>query len=411
MTTVHVRFAPSPTGRLHPGNARTALVNAHFARQQGGRFTLRIDDTDRSREAPGAVDAIRRDLAWLGAPPDDEMRQSDRTDVYADAARRLLDQAAAYVDAGTVRLRLGDDATRWDDAIHGPMRIEAGHTPDPVLLRADGSPTYVLASCLDDVALGITHVVRGDDHLANTAVHLKLIRALGGEPPIFAHLPLVVDQTGRPLSKRDDAIALERLRDEGVEAPPLVAYLMGLGTGRTPDPAGDPAASLDLASFGRAAPTFDPQELAHVQDRWLQGLDPDAANRRLEARGLTPLRPELWCAVRGNLGDRHADDPWQALPRLAHAAAWQAIVDAPLQGQVAPEDRAMLATAASLLVDDADPKSWLASVTAVTGRKGKALFLPLRLALTGRGDGPPIPDLIALLGADRARRRLGGERA
>lgn len=410
--TVHVRFAPSPTGRIHPGNGRTALVNALFARKHGGRFTLRIDDTDTSREVPGAVDAIRRDLAWLGTPPDGELRQSERTPLYAEAAERLLAGGHAYRDGGTVRLALGAAVVTWHDAIHGAMRIDLRRTPDPVLLRNDGTPTYVLASCVDDVATAISHVIRGDDHLSNTAVHLKLIEALGAEPPIFAHLPLVVGKDGGPLSKRDGAVALDHLRELGVEAPPLVAYLVGLGTGHTLDATADLAASLSLDDFGRAAPVFDPSELARAQERWLVDLPVETANNRLEARGLAPVAEELWHAIRGNLADKHgAEDAWTALPKLDRVPAWQAIVAAPFQGTIAADDAADLATAASLLDDTTEPKAWLEAVTAATGRKGKRLLLPLRHALTARSDGPPIADLIALIGHERARRRLSGDLA
>ncbi|MFW5833837.1 MAG: glutamate--tRNA ligase family protein, partial [Pseudomonadota bacterium] len=267
----------------------------------------------------------------------------------------------------------------------------------------------------DDVETGISHVIRGDDHLANTAVHLRLIEALGAPAPVFAHLPLVVGADGAPLSKRDGAVALEHLRDLGVEAPPLVAYLLGLGTGRTLDATEDPALSLDLAAFGRAAPVFDPSELARAQDRWLQALDTEAANRVLAARGLPPVTAPLWQAIRGNLGDKRAADVWQRLPRLTEVAAWREVVETPFRGTLDPDAGGLLHEAAAGLDDDVTSseaaRAWLDRVAEATGRRGRKLLLPLRLALTGRGDGPPIPDLIALIGAERARLRLRGERA
>ena len=407
---VHVRFAPSPTGRLHPGNARTALVNALFARRHGGRFTLRIDDTDPAREEPGAVDAIRFDLAWLGIPPDDERRQSRRGERYRDAASTLLGTGDAVEVDGAIRLRLGDAAIAWDDAVHGAMRVSLAHQNDPVLLRADGRATYTLASVVDDVDLGVTHVIRGDDHLTNTAVHIRLAQALGGDAPCFAHLPLVVDAAGAPLSKRQSALTLEALREVGVEPEPLVAYLAGLGTGRTLGPDTDPAASLDLAAFSTAAPVFDADELARAQERWLETLAVDAVDARLAARGLGPVDPAFWATFKGNLARRDAG-AWGRLPRLAGLDDWRAVVDGRLAPVIDAGDAADLARAAALLDDDADPHAWLDEVAAATGRRGKRLRLPIRRALTGRSDGPPLADLVAQIGAERVRRRLRGERA
>ncbi len=407
---VHVRFAPSPTGRLHPGNARTALVNALFARRHDGRFTLRIDDTDSAREEPGAITAIRSDLAWLGIPPDAEWRQSARTERYAAAAERLVASGAAARTDGAVRLRLGEDEAAWEDAVHGPMRVSLKHHNDPVLLRADGRATYTLASVVDDIDLAVTHVVRGDDHLTNTAVHLELAAALGAPAPVFAHLPLVVDAAGAPLSKRTGALGLAALREVGIEPEPLVTYLAGLGTGRTLAADEDPAWRLDLAAFGRASPVFDPDALARAQERWIESLEVSDVNTRRASAGRPPVTAELWQAVRGNLR-AGGPDSWAKLPRLAALDAWRAILEQPLEPLIAAGDEADLRAAATLLADDPDPAAWLEAVTAATGRCGKRLRLPIRLALTGRADGPPLADLVALVGADRVRRRLRGERA
>jgi glutamyl-tRNA synthetase len=410
VNAVHVRFAPSPTGRLHPGNARTALVNALLARRHGGRFTLRIDDTDPTREEPGAVDAIRTDLAWLGLPPDAEARQSARAARYAEAAHALVAAGDAYADDGAVRLHLAGGVERWEDAVHGAMAVDLAHQRDPVLLRADGRATYTLASVVDDADTAVTHVVRGDDHLTNTAVHLRLARALGAEPPVFAHLPLLVDGVGRPLSKRDAALTLARLREVGVEPEPLVAYLAGLGTGRTLAPDADPAAELDLAQFATAAPRFDPDELVRAQERWLATLDVAAVNARLAARGRAPVEPALWRAVRGNLA-RGGNGPWGKLATLDALDDWRAVAQGELSPVIDDADRDVLAAAADALDDAVDPEAWLAAVGEATGRRGKKLRLPIRRALSGRSDGPPLGDLLAITGRERARRRLRGGRA
>jgi glutamyl-tRNA synthetase len=276
-------------------------------------------------------------------------------------------------------------------------------------LRADGRATYTLASVVDDVDLAVTHVVRGDDHLTNTGVHRRLCRALGAEPPAFAHLPLVVDEAGAPLSKRDDALGLAHLRELGVEPEPLVAYLVGLGTGRTPDPA-DPAADFALDAFNTAAPTFDPSELARAQERWLAALDVEAVNARLAARGLPPVAPALWRTVRGNLA-LGGDGVWARLPVLAALEGWRAVVAGEITPVVDEADRGLLGVAADALDDGVDAETWLARVSEATGRRGRRLRLPVRRALSGRSDGPPLGDLLALLSRERARRRLRGERA
>jgi len=409
LTPVHVRFAPSPTGRLHPGNARTALVNALFARRHGGRFTLRIDDTDPTREEPGAVEAIKRDLAWLAIPPDEEVRQSRRAERYAEAGGELVRAGQAYAHDGAVRLTLGGGRRRWEDRVHGEMTVDLAHQSDPVLLRADGRATYTLASVVDDADLEVSHVIRGDDHLTNTAVHLRLAEALGVAPPAFAHLPLVVDATGAPLSKREGGLALADLRGRGVEPEPLVTYLAGLSTGRTLAPDEDPAAIVALEAFGTAAPVFDAAELARAQERWLATLDEAAVNARLRDRGTPPVPAGLWQLVKGNLA-RGGDDPWARLATLGGLEAWRAVAVGPLEPVIAADEREVLAAAAEALGDERDVEAWLAAVAAATGRRGKRLRLPIRRALTGRSDGPPLGDLLALLGRERVRRRLRGER-
>lgn len=458
---VLVRFAPSPTGSLHLGNARVALLNALFARARGGGMILRLDDTDPQRSQEAFAEGIRRDLAWLGLSWVREERQSARAARHAQAAevlRRLgrlypcyetaeeleykrrrqraqglppvYDRAAlALSEAERARLeaegrrphwrfRLDPEDVRWDDLARGPCHADTAHLSDPVLVREDGALLYTLPSVVDDLDFGITHVIRGEDHVTNTAVQIQVFRVLAEAlpladpasprpaPPAWAHLPLVVGADGAPLSKRSGDLALAGLRDQGIEPEVICALLATLGTGQAPDPAASLdslAGSFDLAAFGRAAPRLDPAELERLNARRLHGLSLETVT----ARGYA-VSPAVWEAVRPNLA------------RLADLPIWQAVVDGPLpppppapapdpDRRDAGED-SLLAKAADLLPpepwDGTTWKTWTEAVKAATGRKGRALFMPLRLALTGRDQGPELAALLPLIGADQARARL-----
>lgn len=442
-----VRFAPSPTGRLHVGNVRAALFNWLFARRHGGAFVLRLDDTDRERSREEHAAAIRQDLLWLGLGWDRLERQSARLAAY-DAARdrlvasgrlypcfetaqeldfkrkRLLAQhrppvydraALRLTEAERARLeaegrrphwrfRLEPGDVRWDDLVRGPQHIDESSQSDPVLVREDGTYLYTLPSVVDDIEFGITHVVRGEDHVTNTGTQIQLFDALGAAPPAFAHLPLLTDAQGGGLSKRAGSLAVADLRARGVEALALAALLARLGTA---DPV-EPVASLDVlvatvdfARVGRAAARFSEDELAALNARTLHGLPYAAVADRL--RQIEPRADEsFWSAVRGNLST------------LADAAAWGEVVHGRLAGTLG--ERALLDAAAELLpAEPWDPagvwQAWTKSVAAATGAKGKALFLPLRLALTGREHGPEMARLLPLIGRARAAARLRGEAA
>jgi glutamyl-tRNA synthetase len=430
-----VRFAPSPTGLLHLGNARTAVVNWLFARRSGDRFILRIDDTDAGRSSEEFVQAIRDDLAWLGLGWDLEVRQSERTALYASAFERLREAGRVYPayetpeelaamrarqrarglpprydraalklgDADRARLeaegrrphwrfRLADGEVTFADLVQGQKRIALRHLSDPVLRRDDGSVTYGFASVVDDLELAIGHVIRGEDHLTNTAVQIDLGRALGGAAPAFAHLPLLLDKSGGKLSKRLDSLSLRTLREQGVDPVAVLAVLATLGTGRTPD-AGvtldQLKAGFDLAAFGRAQPRLDPADIERLSLERLRTAPFVEVRKRLPE-----IDEALWEAIRGNVTG------------IEDASAWWAVVHRPLAPVI--EDAGFCATAADLL-DERDHAQWLDALKSATGRKGKALFHPLRLALTGREHGPPLEHLLALIGRDRAARRLRGE--
>jgi glutamyl-tRNA synthetase len=439
--TVTTRFAPSPTGTLHVGNIRTALHNWMFAKRHGGRFLLRIDDTDAARSEERFVDAIRADLGWLGLVPDGEERQSARFDRYEarfaelvasgrvypayetaqelDLKRKVLlgrglppvyDRAAlALSDADRAKLegegvrphwrfRLDHDAPiTWDDLVRGPQRFDPGTMSDPVVRRADGSWLYLLPSVIDDIDMAISHVVRGEDHVSNTAAQLQMFEALGSAPPAFAHEALLTGAEGK-LSKRLGSLGVDHFRAVGIEPQALVALLARLGTSDPVEAIADPApliAGFDFARFGRAPARFDEAELGQLNARIVHQLGHAQVADRLPAG----MDAAAWEAVRPNLST------------VSEATDWWGVVEGPVAAPaLAEEDRAYLRAAADTAATlDWNADAWpalTAALKAATGRKGKPLFLPLRLALTGREHGPDMAALLPLIGKDRALDRL-----
>ena len=445
--TVITRFAPSPTGRLHVGNIRTALHNWMFARAQGGCFLLRIDDTDAARSEERFVDAIRGDLDWLGMTPDGEERQSARfalyearfaalvesghiypayesaqeldlkrkiqagrglPPIYDRAALALTDaQRAAFERDGVAphwRFKLDHDAPiAWTDLIRGEQHFEARTMSDPVIRRADRSWLYMLPSAIDDADMGVTHVVRGEDHVSNTALQLQMFAALGAPAPQFAHEALLTGAEGK-LSKRLGSLGVDHFRDVGIEPQAVRALLARIGTSDPVEPIAYAApliATFDFARFGRAPARFDEGELAQLNARILHALPfADVADRLPAGMG-----EAAWEAVRPNL------------VTLADAADWWQVIEGPVAVEPVggDEDAAYLdqALAAAAAIDWVnDPWHVLTSrLKAETGRKGKALFLPLRRALTGRDHGPDMAALLPLIGRERALARLAAARA
>ncbi|SOB80282.1 glutamyl-tRNA synthetase [Sphingomonas guangdongensis] len=437
--TVVTRFAPSPTGTLHVGNIRTALHNWLWAKRHGGRFLLRIDDTDQARSEERFVEAIRADLAWLGLRPDAEVRQSARFERYEavfadlvargtlypayetpeelDLRRKVLlgrglppvyertalalsdaDRAALEADGRRPhwRFRLEHASIVWDDLIRGPQRFDAATMSDPVVRRADGSWLYLLPSVIDDVDLRITHVVRGEDHVSNTAVQLQMFESMGATPPAFAHGALLTGSEGK-LSKRLGSMGVAHFREAGIEPEALRALLARIGTSQPVEPIVDADAltgTFDFAQFGRAPARFDETELAGVNARIVHQLPFDHVAQRLPAG----MDAAAWEAIRPNL------------ERVAEAADWWAVIAGEIAPAITDDDRAFLVQAAerAAAIDwSADP--WHALTDALkqaSGRKGRALFLPLRLALTGRDHGPDMAVLLPLIGRARAIERL-----
>ena len=438
--TIRTRFAPSPTGMLHVGNIRTALHCWLWARKNGGEFWLRIDDTDAARSEERFVEGIRADLNWLGLVPDGEERQSARfaiyearfqqlrdagriypayetgqeldlkrkiaagrglPPIYDRAALALSDTDRAALEAGGVmphwRFKLDHDAPIvWDDLIRGPQKLDPATMSDPVIRRADGSWLYMLPSAIDDAEMGITHVVRGEDHVSNTALQLQMFAAMGATPPAFAHEALLVGTEGK-LSKRLGSLGVEHFREIGIEPAAVRALLARIGTSLPVEPLIKSAAlteTFDFAVFGRAPARFDEAELAGLNAKIVHQLDFDAVAARLPVG----MGAAEWAAVRPNLAT------------VADSAEWWKVIEGPIVAERDPADAEFLAAAARIAATIAwgeDP--WHALTAALkgeTGRSGKALFLPLRRALTAHDHGPDMKALLPLIGRERAISRL-----
>lgn len=434
------RFAPSPTGRLHAGNVRTALINWLAARASGGQFVLRIDDTDTVRSEERFVDAIMADLDWLGLAPDRTVRQSERFALYDAALQRLAASGRAYrayetateldlkrkvqasqgkppvYDRAALALTAADHARfaadgtaphwrfrldtgapiEWDDAVRGSAHADPASLSDPVVRRADGTWLYMLPSVVDDIDLGVTLVVRGEDHVTNSGVQLQMFEALGAAPPRLAHLALLTGADAA-LSKRLGSEGIDEWRAAGIEPQAVAALLARIGSSQPVEAVAalaDLVPGFDLAHFGRAAARFDPAELAQVNARTVHLLAFDAVHDRLPD-GMTEA---AWLAVHGNLAT------------VAEAAEWWAVIAGDVDAVVTVEDRGFVGEAhaalASLPFEGDVWHAWTGGLKAATGRKGRALFQPLRQALTARDHGPEMAALLPLIGREAALQRL-----
>jgi glutamyl-tRNA synthetase len=422
------------------------LLNYVFARSQGGGFVLRFDDTDRERSREEFVQAIEVDLEWLGVRPDVIVRQSAREAIYAAAAQRLRENRRlypCYETAGELerrrrlqqarglppiydraakkltsadrakleaegrrphwRFELKHETVRWQDLVRGDSHIDCASLSDPVLVREDGTYLYTLPSVVDDIDLTITHVIRGEDHVTNTAVQIQLFEALSDrEPPAFGHHNLLVAAGGEGLSKRTGALSIGSLRDSGIEALAVAALAVLTGSSHEVHPVASLAQlseGFDLAHISRTPARFDPAELQALSQRTLHQLPFESVRERLATYDIIGFKAEpFWLAVRGNL------------ETLSDAADWWRVV----AGEIEPviEDRAFLDAACEHLPperwDEATWKAWTGAIAQATGRKGRALFHPLRLALTGRDNGPELARLLPLIGRAKASGRLRG---
>ncbi len=436
-----VRIAPSPTGRLHVGNAYIALANWLYARRQGGWFLLRLDDTDRERSTAAFAAGIEEDMRWLGLAWDEMASQSARMARYDEAVERLKASGSLYpcyetpeeltirrklqlqrgeppvYDRAALKLTVADRSQleasglrphwrfklsrgirHWTDLVRGPQHIDEASQSDPVLVRADGSYLYTLTSVVDDVDFSISAIIRGADHVTNTGAQIELFEALGAKVPEFGHLPLLTDASGAGLSKRTGSLSLADLREQGIEALTLASYLARIGAG-----AHEPRTSLaqlaaeyDISAFGGGSPRFDLAELRHLNARLLHLLSYAAVAGRLPAGS----DEALWLAVRGNIDC------------LDDVATWLQVC----RGVIDPviEDAVLCQKAAELLPsepwDETTWHGWTVSLRSAAGKSGRALFHPLRLALTGRENGPELKLLLPLIGRSRALARLEGRK-
>ena len=442
--TPTVRFAPSPTGRIHIGNARTAILNWLFARKADGRFILRYDDTDLERSTREYADAIAEDLDWLGLAPDETYRQSDRFALYDAAAEKLKRDGRLYACYETAeeleykrkrqlarhqppvydrtglnlsdedrarleaegrkphwRFKLDQRDVSWQDLIRGEVRIDTSSLSDPVLIRQDGSYLYTLPSVVDDIDMGLTHVIRGEDHTTNAAVQVEIFEALGASAPDFAHHSLLVGADGKGLSKRLGSLSIAAMRDDGLEAMAVVSQGALIGTSEAIEPHTSMDTLLDvfdLSKLSRAPGRFDMTELENLNARIVHELSYADVRERLAA-WQADGGEDFWQSVRGNLA------------KVKDAADWYTVIRGDMDGVIGPDDADFISQAAGLLPqepwDDMTWKSWTDAVKQASGRKGKALFMPLRLALTGRPHGPELASLLPLIGRDQVLRRLG----
>lgn len=440
MSEIKVRFAPSPTGFMHIGNTRTALFNWLLAKKLGGKFMLRIDDTDRVRSKKEYEDAMRESLIWLGFEWSEEARQSARFDRYNEVTKKLMDEGRIYACYETpeeleikrkramakglapvydrqalrytaedlakfkaegrkphYRFKLLDGVIEWNDIVRGHCRYEAEKLSDPIIIREDGSYLYHLPSCIDDSDFGITHIVRGEDHTTNTASQIQMFEAIGGKVPTFAHLPLLTGTEGK-LSKRLGSLGVRELKAEGVEAMAICSFLAKLGTSDAIEPyysLDELAASLDFTKLGRSQPKFDEEELKHFNTKVVRSMPYSLVKDRIDAD------ETFWNDVRANLDV--VDD----------VKVWEDIC----HKEVTPiiEDKALTDLAAELL--PAEPwnentfNEWMSILKAQSGKKGRELFHPVRKALTALDNGPELKTLLPLIGYEKAKKRLLGQKA
>ena len=440
MSNIKVRFAPSPTGHMHIGNTRTALFNWLLARKLGGRFMLRIDDTDTLRSKKEYEDSLRESLIWLGLTWDEEARQTARMARYDEVVARLKAEGRVYpcyetaeelevmrkrllskglppiYDRGALKLTAEDisryekegrrphyrfkllpGSIEWEDMVRGHCRYEAANLADPVIIREDGSYLYHLPSVIDDADFGITHIIRGEDHVTNTAAQIQMFEALGAPVPRFAHLPLLTGKEGK-LSKRLGSLGVRELRAEGVEAMAICSFLAKLGTSEAIEPyysLEELAQSLDFSKIGRSQPKFDEAELKHFNTRLVHNLPYAEVKSRYE------ISENFWQAIKGNI--KIADD----------IKLWKSICQDELSPKI--EDSELTNKGAELLPQEPWNEetfgTWIKALKEASGKNGKELYHPVRLALTGMDDGPELKVLLPLIGRLKAEKRLKGQKA
>jgi glutamyl-tRNA synthetase len=439
---IKYRFAPSPTGRIHIGNVRTAIITWIAARSMGGDFMLRIDDTDAERSKDEYTTMLKEDLTWLGLNWDDYAHQRDRMGRYEETIQKLKDDGRLYpcyetseqlelkrksllnrglppiYDRAALeltdeelasfkaegrnphwRFKMNHGPIIWNDLVRGSVNFDGALMSDPVLIREDGRPLYHICSVIDDIDFGITHVTRGEDHVSNTASHVQMFEALGATPPIFAHLPLLSGLEGEKLSKRIGSLAIGDMRDEGGFEPMAITSLLArLGTSDPIEALNDMQPLVDSFSFdkfSRGTPKVDPQEVERLNAKIVHGLSYDDVKDRPELNDVTA---DFWNNIRANL------------VKVKDVSDWVNVTNDTIDPKVSDEDKDYIATALELLPDGDITTdtwgAWTAHLKEKTERKGRTLFMPLRQALTGMDHGPEMDKMIVLLGRERVMRRL-----
>ncbi len=444
--SVKVRFAPSPTGHLHVGNIRAALLTWLFARKNEGVYLLRIDDTDNERSKEEYVEGIKKDMTWLGLDWDEFARQSERWDRYNEVIQKLKDdgrlypcyeteeelalkrksllgrnlppiydrssldltdeQKQAFEDKGRQphwRFKLEHTPIEWNDHVRGEVKFHGKDLSDPVLIREDGTPLYHICSVIDDIDFNITNVIRGEDHVSNTATHVQMFEAIGAKVPEFAHYSLLGSKDGGKLSKRLGALSIAQLRDEmHLEAMSVNSLIAKLGTSDNVDAymsLKDLIDSFDFSKFSRTIAKFDPDELVRLNAKIVHATKFSDVENRIKELGIDDMDEKFWVAVRENL------------ETLDDVKVWWQVAKGPIQPEI--EDPEFLEQASKLLpANDWDLSTWdtwVNEIKANTDKKGKGLFMPLRKALTGMSHGPELKGLLPLIGEDKAKQRLAGK--
>ncbi len=440
------RFAPSPTGYLHIGNIRTALLCFLYARKENGQFILRIDDTDEERSKEEYAQALQEDLAWLGMQPDQVYRQSERLSLYAQAVETLkkegrlypcfetaeelemkrklqlgrgqppiYDRAALALTEADIqtklasgqtphwRFKLNNSTIAWQDEVRGAVKFEAGHMSDPILIRENGAYTYMLPSTVDDIEMQISHVLRGEDHVSNTAIQIQLFEALGATPPTFAHNALIQSKEGK-LSKRKGAAKVRELREMNIAPLAVSSFLATLGSSNPVDLAAsidDLISQFNISHFSRSATQYSLEELMRLNTKWLHQADFNSIKPMLPVEQHS-IDEDFWLAVRPNI------------TALCELSDWWTICKEAITPDIDPEDRDFLISAEALLpttLNDQTWQTWTSALKEQSGRKGKPLFMPLRRAMTGQDHGPELADMLPLIGRERITQRLLGNRA
>lgn len=442
--SIITRFAPSPTGLLHVGNVRTALINWLFTRKNAGTFMLRIDDTDTERSTKEFEDILKEDLKWLGFDWDYTFNQKDRLERYTQVTETLIKSGTLYpcyetkdelefkrkiqlsqgkppiYDRSALKLtkeaiknyeaegrkphfrfKLSDKTISWDDMIRGRVTFEPNTASDPILIREDGSWTYMICSAIDDVDFKITHVIRGEDHISNTAVNIQILNVLGATPPTFAHVSRVASRTAE-MSKRTGGFDIKSLREQNLEPMTVINFLSTIGTSKAPTKFTDISsviAEFDMNNFSKNPTIYDEEELLALNHKILSNLEFNEIKHRLDG---IHIDEHFWLTVRNNIN------------KFDELQIWNNICKKPVTPVIQEEDKAFLKEASELLAkedlfDETTWDKWIAQVKSITPRKGKELFMPIRLALTGLHNGPELKILLPLITKEKSVKRLAGE--